>query len=79
MGSKPFVWIQTIERYSWLKFTYPEKDRIIALAGIAKGVLNHGRVGEYLAGHWMQDLSSQLYWSVIDNICIIKSALFNID
>jgi hypothetical protein len=65
----PFVWIKTIERYSWLKFTYPEKDRIIALAGIAKEVLNHGRVGEYLAGHWMQDLSSQLYWSVIDDNC----------
>ncbi|KAH7391254.1 heterokaryon incompatibility protein-domain-containing protein [Cadophora sp. MPI-SDFR-AT-0126] len=63
----PFVWMKIIERYSWLRFTYPEKDRMIALAGVAKEVLNHGGAGEYLAGHWMQDLASQLCWTVIDD------------
>ena len=65
----PFVWMKMIENYSWLRFTFPEKDRMIALAGVAKEVLNRGEVGEYLAGHWMQDLSSQLCWTVIDDDC----------
>ncbi|KAK0130463.1 hypothetical protein ONS96_000982 [Cadophora gregata f. sp. sojae] len=63
----PFVWMKMIERYSWLRFTYPEKDRMIALAGVAKEVLDHGGAGDYLAGHWRQDLSLQLCWTVIDN------------
>lgn len=62
----PFVWTKMAERYSCLGFTHPMKDRLIALAGVAKDALKTNRAGEYLAGHWTQDLASQLCWTVMD-------------
>jgi len=67
-------WYRTIELYSSCSLTKPDKDRILAVAGLAKevGRILADRTGEvavngihhetYLAGLWLRDLHHGLLW-----------------
>ncbi|KAM7187546.1 Heterokaryon incompatibility protein (HET) domain containing protein [Naviculisporaceae sp. PSN 640] len=68
-------WYKTIEQYSTCELTFPDKDRIKAVAGMAKevGRVLADRAGEvvmhdglhhetYLAGLWLRDIHHGLLW-----------------
>lgn len=68
-------WYKTIEQYSTCELTFPEKDRIKAVAGLAKevGRVLAERAGEivrddgvhhetYQAGLWLRDIHHGLLW-----------------
>jgi hypothetical protein len=52
-------WISIVRRYSEAMFTYPDKDKLTALSGLARAT---GPKSEYLAGMWKKDLPSGLLW-----------------
>lgn len=67
------LWYSLVQLYSGLRFTYPEKDRIIAFSGVAKTVRDmfvekgkkhktQPRRYEYLAGIWLRDIHHGLLW-----------------
>ena len=56
-------WMRVTERYSCLDLTF-EKDRLVALAGIATAAGKSGSGGKYLAGVWEKNLAHQLCWSI---------------
>ena len=56
-------WMRVSERYSALDLTY-EKDRLVALSGIATEAGKTGAGGRYLAGLWEKNLAHQLCWSI---------------
>lgn len=59
-------WYRTVARYSRLQLTMPDKDRIVALSGVAKEfrqklILNDSQVQEhghmeYISGLWFRDI-----------------------
>jgi hypothetical protein len=78
------LWYQIAESYSALSLTKPEKDRIVALAGVAKefreGVMREDlermdgissiKCGqEYVSGLWLRDLHRALLWERKSDEC----------
>jgi hypothetical protein len=59
----PVVWMRVVEKYSDMILTY-DKDRLVALAGIAQQLLDTRRGGRYLAGLWEINLAHQLCWMI---------------
>jgi hypothetical protein len=55
----PPGWATIIHKYSRCNLSFPTKDKLVAISGIAK---NYGIEGDYLAGLWRQDLLLQLTW-----------------
>jgi hypothetical protein len=62
------VWYDLVEIFSTLKLSFPEKDRVMALSGIAtlassalRSQQIHGRQ-DYAAGLWLEDLPLGLLW-----------------
>lgn len=53
------VWGRIVRRYSASDLTYPEKDKLIAIAGLARKC---GQAQNYLAGLWKSTLPWQLLW-----------------
>ncbi|KAL9623439.1 MAG: hypothetical protein Q9160_002332 [Pyrenula sp. 1 TL-2023] len=72
MPSIEKTWYQIVEVYSRLSFTMPDKDRVIALSGIANEVrevfsekdLTSGehKPLEYISGLWLRDIHYGLLW-----------------
>jgi Heterokaryon incompatibility protein (HET) len=56
---KLILWESVVERYSSTELTFPDKDKLSALSGIAKKM---GIRGEYLAGIWKEGLILHLMW-----------------
>uniref|UniRef100_L2G2J6 Tol protein n=1 Tax=Colletotrichum fructicola (strain Nara gc5) TaxID=1213859 RepID=L2G2J6_COLFN len=56
------LWNRWVDEYSRLKLTYPHKDRMAALAGLAKRMQNHHDMGRYLSGLWENSLNVDLGW-----------------
>jgi hypothetical protein len=72
------LWYRLVEIYSATSLTYPEKDRILALAGLAEEMRNilsarnenenrrnhkpPGALTAYLAGLWLNDIHHGLLW-----------------
>ncbi|KAK2770106.1 tol protein [Colletotrichum kahawae] len=56
------LWYRWVHEYSRLQLTYPDKDRMAALAGLAKRMQNHHDMGRYLSGLWETSLSVDLGW-----------------
>ena len=53
------IWGGVVTTYSACDLTFPEKDKFVAISGIARNLC----VGDtYLAGLWKNDLPSQLNW-----------------
>lgn len=55
-------WSRIVERYSRLELT-KEKDKLVALSGIAKSIQQHSE-DQYLAGHWRTHFLRSLIWKV---------------
>lgn len=56
------LWYRWVHEYSRVKLTYPHKDRIAALAGLAKHMQNDQDMGRYLSGLWETSLDLDLGW-----------------
>ncbi|KAI9150340.1 hypothetical protein HJFPF1_10102 [Paramyrothecium foliicola] len=61
----PFQWMRVSERYSQLGLTF-DKDRAVALSGIAAQASASGLAGKYLTGVWEKDLAHQLCWKILN-------------
>ncbi|KAF8541977.1 heterokaryon incompatibility protein-domain-containing protein [Trichophaea hybrida] len=57
-----FLWESIVERYSETSLTYPEKDKLAALSGVAKKVGLSVEGGGYVAGIWKDRLPVHLLW-----------------
>lgn len=53
-------WDSIVRRYTSTELTYPGKDKLVALSGVARAI---GLKDLYLAGLWRGDLQRQLLWS----------------
>jgi hypothetical protein len=53
------IWRDFVHKYSCCQLTYPEKDKLVAVSGIARLLC---RGDEYLAGLWRKCLPAQLMW-----------------
>ncbi|KAF8857250.1 hypothetical protein BDZ45DRAFT_564472, partial [Acephala macrosclerotiorum] len=56
------LWAGIVSLYSECQLTM-EKDKLVALSGVAKTIRKRHLDGQYLAGSWSDDLGSQLWWS----------------
>ncbi len=54
------VWDKVVQLYSAADLTYPAKDKLLAIGGVANALEIDG---EYLAGLWENDLPRQLLWA----------------
>ena len=61
MRQRLALWGRYLHEYTPGNFTFPEKDKLIAISGLARKL---GSGDEYCAGLWSQDLAGQLMWSV---------------
>ncbi|KAF2666143.1 hypothetical protein BT63DRAFT_463287 [Microthyrium microscopicum] len=72
-GSPELLWYTLVELYSELDLTQANKDRIIAMAGVAKEVRSIFSINdkkyhaepqhyEYIAGLWLRDIHQGLLW-----------------
>ncbi len=52
-------WDTLVQEYSSCSLTFPEKDKLVALSGIAKAF---GDPADYLAGLWPDNLGILLLW-----------------
>ena len=57
------LWQQLVNRYTLADLTYPEKDKLIAISGLARGI---GPPSEYVAGLWKHELLEAIRWLVRD-------------
>ncbi|RDW95005.1 hypothetical protein BP5796_00768 [Coleophoma crateriformis] len=55
----PRGWAALVHKYSRCKLTFPAKDKLVAISGIAR---SFGPAEDYLAGLWRKDLVLQLAW-----------------
>jgi hypothetical protein len=55
----PSGWANIVHEYSRCELTFPAKDKLVAVSGIAK---NYGTGENYLAGLWRENLIPQLTW-----------------
>jgi hypothetical protein len=58
-SERQFLWNEVVERFSKTELTYPDKDKLAALSGLAKAI---GISSEYLAGLWKDHLVFHLMW-----------------
>ncbi|KAJ3562254.1 hypothetical protein NPX13_g8634 [Xylaria arbuscula] len=63
-------WEKVVEQYSKCSLTLPEKDRLVALSGIAKAF---GDPPDYLAGLWRANLDILLLWQPCEGASRFKS------
>lgn len=56
------LWYRCVLEYSRLQLTCPNKDRMAALAGLAKRMQNFHEMGRYLSGMWETSLIFDLGW-----------------
>lgn len=56
------LWYRWVHEYSRLQLTCPNKDRMAALAGLAKRMQNFHNMGRYLSGIWETSLIFDLGW-----------------
>lgn len=56
------LWYRWVYEYSRLQLTYPNKDRMAALAGLAKRMQTFHDMGRYLSGMWEESLIFDLGW-----------------
>ncbi|KAF5649624.1 hypothetical protein F52700_520 [Fusarium sp. NRRL 52700] len=54
-------WLNTVAEYSKRQLSFPEKDKLVAIAGIAR-IWNHERQFDYLAGIFRPHLPWALLW-----------------
>jgi len=59
---KEGAWIRILKNYTACNLSFPEKDKLVALGGIAK-IMADIRKEEYLAGFFKSDLPRTLVWS----------------
>jgi hypothetical protein len=59
----PSGWAEIVHQYSSCKLTYPAKDKLVAVSGIAR---QYGVEEEYYAGLWKADLILESTWRVHD-------------
>lgn len=60
--ARPVSWGEIIEYYSSLALSYPTKDKLIALAGVAEEYAKFRKGDDYIAGLFSSDLLVQLCW-----------------
>lgn len=56
------LWYRCVHEYSRLQLTYPNKDRMAALAGLVKRMQDFHTMGRYLSGMWETSLIFDLGW-----------------
>ena len=56
------LWARYLQEYTRCFLTFPEKDKLVAISGLARKL---GSGDAYCAGLWRFDLAGQLMWSVI--------------
>jgi hypothetical protein len=59
-------WYKLIERDSICALTF-DRDRLLAISGIARFVENYNFAGEYLFGLWSKSLHQGLLWVAADS------------
>lgn len=57
----PPGWATVVHQYTRCQLTFPAKDKLVAISGIAK---KYGAEDDYVAGLWWDDLLVQLTWRV---------------
>lgn len=61
MRQRLALWGRYLHEYTRCFLTFPEKDKLVAVSGLARKL---GPGDDYCAGLWRQDLAGQLMWSV---------------
>jgi hypothetical protein len=56
------IWGDVVTRYTQCDLSYPEKDKLLAISGVARA-LSIATHDKYLAGLWRKQLPQQLDWS----------------
>lgn len=59
LAERQFLWNEVVQKFSTTTLTYPDKDKLAALSGLAKAV---DVKSEYLAGLWRDYLAVHLMW-----------------
>jgi hypothetical protein len=60
VGKNPAInWTDTVSAYSATSLTFPVKDKLVAIGGLARLC---GSAKDYLAGMWKSQLAQQLMW-----------------
>jgi len=54
-------WSRLVQEYSKCSLTKPS-DKLVAFSGVARDIDRSAALGEYLAGHWRENLEVQLLW-----------------
>lgn len=57
------LWWKIVKLYSVCELTY-ERDKLVAISGIAREIFNRNHSVEYVAGLWRSDIESQLCWKI---------------
>lgn len=57
------LWPTIVQLYSTCKLTF-ERDKLVAIGGIARLIYNQNPLNHYFAGIWRQDMEEQLCWKV---------------
>ncbi|KAK8219179.1 hypothetical protein M8818_000911 [Zalaria obscura] len=60
------LWDQFVQIYTRANLTFPEKDKLVAISGLARELFPNG---QYLAGLWRDILPYQLMWSTSSGDC----------
>lgn len=61
MRQRLALWDRYLRKYTRCSLTFPEKDKLVAISGLARKL---GLGDDYCVGLWRQDLAGQLMWSV---------------
>ncbi|KAM0324923.1 hypothetical protein ACHAQA_007889 [Verticillium albo-atrum] len=56
--------VEVVQEYSRMALTFPEEDRLVAMAGLATAVARLRPGDEYLAGLWRETLGEDLLWAM---------------
>lgn len=66
-GSDYDRWKGAVEAYSLCALTFPEKDKLVAISGLAKAIFPNNPT--YLAGLWGKNLTEHLRWTTKQKGC----------